>query len=117
MAGGRCWSLSSEKMIQQAKEELQILEAHYPNRFDYLKLELNSFIFQYHYCHSPISTPSTPATTQGSSTNKKRKINVEEDDGDGRLMVKQRKDRVDLVLERAELCLRKIRQVKSTFFS
>lgn len=31
-------------MIEQAKEELQILETQQPKRFNYLKLELKSFI-------------------------------------------------------------------------
>lgn len=31
-------------MIEQAKEELQILELEHPDRFEYLKLDLKSFI-------------------------------------------------------------------------
>lgn len=39
------WSKAREKMIEeQAKDELEALQLLYPNRFEYLKLELKSFI-------------------------------------------------------------------------
>ena len=65
----------SKRMIEeQAKEELEILETQYPNRFEYLKLELKSFIFQIQSQsqlplpenYSPSCFPtSSIATTQG----------------------------------------------------
>ncbi|KAJ4715169.1 hypothetical protein OWV82_013557 [Melia azedarach] len=60
---------SSEKMIEQAKEELEMLETQHLNRFGYLKMELKSFILllesQYNN-NNPISLPtySTAAATQ-----------------------------------------------------
>lgn len=41
---GGCSEKGSRDILEQAKEELQILEAQQPNRFNYLKLELKSFI-------------------------------------------------------------------------
>ena len=65
----------SKRMIEeQAKEELEILETQHPNRFEYLKLELKSFIFHIQSQsqlplpenYSPSSFPtSSIATTQG----------------------------------------------------
>ena len=40
------WSYGKgREMEEQAKEELQMLEAQYPNHFEFLKLELKSYIF------------------------------------------------------------------------
>ncbi|KAA8530921.1 hypothetical protein F0562_005620 [Nyssa sinensis] len=68
---------SGMMMLEQAKEELQILEIQHPNRFDYLKLELKSFILllqSQNLGPNSISLPtSSTATTQASSTSKKRK--------------------------------------------
>ena len=65
----------SKRMIEeQAKEELEMLETQHPNRFEYLKLDLKSFIFQIQYQsqlplpknYSSSSFPtSSIATTQG----------------------------------------------------
>lgn len=33
-------------MEEQAREELELLEAQYPNQYEYLKHELKSFIFE-----------------------------------------------------------------------
>ena len=65
----------SKRMIEeQAKEELEIPETQHPNHFEYLKLELKSFIFQIqsqsqlplpeNYSSSSFPTSSI-ATTQG----------------------------------------------------
>lgn len=39
-----CSEKGTKDILEQAKEELQILEAQQPDRFNYLKLELKSFI-------------------------------------------------------------------------
>lgn len=51
-------------MIEQAKEELEILEDQHPNKFEYLKLELRSFI-TFLESNNSDSVPSTSAATQG----------------------------------------------------
>jgi len=58
-----------ERMIEKAKEELETLENQHPERFDYLKHELKSFISllqSQQLVVDPLPTTST-ATTQGSS--------------------------------------------------
>lgn len=42
--GEGCSEKGNRDILEQAKEELQILEAQQPDRFNYLKLELKSFI-------------------------------------------------------------------------
>ncbi|KAH7850449.1 hypothetical protein Vadar_033173 [Vaccinium darrowii] len=135
---------SGKMMIEQAKEELQILEAQHPNRFEYLKLELKSFITllqsqnpfllsnQYNSSSSVVSSSST-ATTQASSTSKKRKKGSSEmlrpesggkiDQNKRRIqrancddsLNGRRRDRVEVVIERAQACLHKIQQFKTSF--
>ncbi|KAJ0021141.1 hypothetical protein Pint_31110 [Pistacia integerrima] len=126
---------SSWKMIEQAKEELQILETLHPNRFDYLKLELKSFIFFLESQHNNndnnnennnlIYYPSSStATTQASTNNRKRKKagigmgscrNEEMKNKFQRVLGEfKRRDRIDLVLEKAQSCLRKIKELKSS---
>lgn len=56
-----------ERMIEKAKEELQMLETQHPNRFDYLKLELKSFISLLQSQLFIDHLPTTSATTQGFS--------------------------------------------------
>lgn len=51
-------------MIEQAKQELEILEDQHPNNFEYLKLELRSFI-SFLESNNSDSVPSTSAATQG----------------------------------------------------
>ncbi|GLT28728.1 hypothetical protein SLA2020_036380 [Shorea laevis] len=95
------------EMIQQAKEELELLETHHPNRFQYLKLDLKAFILLLQSQQSVSSTVTV--ATQASSTGRKRKR------GGGKFGRGEEGDRrVDLVLERAESCLQKIRKLKST---
>ncbi|XP_057492049.1 uncharacterized protein LOC130777660 [Actinidia eriantha] len=109
-------------MIEQAKEELQILEGQHPNRFEYLKLELKSFISLHQsqnnnnmaFSPNSISLPvSSTATTQASSSSKKRKKIVT--CSELRKHKIPRVDRVEVVLERAQACLRKIHQFKTSF--
>ncbi|KAJ4724253.1 hypothetical protein OWV82_003261 [Melia azedarach] len=116
---------SSGEMIEQAKEELEMLETQHPYRFGYLKMELKSFIFllesQYNNNNNnPISLPtySAAAATQASTSRKRKK------DGSESEICKmvcrngafehKRRNRIDLVLEKAQSCLRKIQQLKSS---
>ncbi|KAJ4724254.1 hypothetical protein OWV82_003262 [Melia azedarach] len=114
-------------MIEQAKEELEMLETQHPHRFGYLKMELKSFIFllesQYNNNNNnnnPISLPtySTAAATQASTSRKRKKGGSESEickmvRRNGAFKHKRR-DRIDLVLEKAQSCLRKIQQLKSS---
>ncbi|KAJ9702909.1 hypothetical protein PVL29_004584 [Vitis rotundifolia] len=63
-------SSMSLRVIQQAKEELEMLEAQHPNRFHSLKLDLKSFIFLHSQnlflnsnCNSNTSS-SSPSSSQ-----------------------------------------------------
>ncbi|KAK4602339.1 hypothetical protein RGQ29_011400 [Quercus rubra] len=139
----------SKRMIEeQAKEELEILETQHPNRFEYLKLELKSFIFHIQSQsqlplpenYSPSSFPtSSIATTQESTSNRKRKVGdclcVLMEDGNESPKKKlqmgttnimgnmkgittnrkiNNRERVDEVLERAQACLQKIQHLKAS---
>ncbi|KAL5983052.1 hypothetical protein ACLOJK_017132 [Asimina triloba] len=115
-------------IIEQAREELQMLESQHPNRFDYLKLELKALV-SHSSCFSA-SSPSLPshpdvslstsARTEVSSNRKKRK--GRDFRQSGAKFQKSRlnaggcgdgsKDRADIAIERAEECLRKIREMK-----
>lgn len=134
---------NGKMMIEQAKEELQILEAQHPNRFEYLKLELKSFIcllqsqnptmlLSNQYDNMVVCSSST-ATTQASSTSKKRKKGASErkrTEPGGKIeqskqliqransdesLYSRRRDRVEVALERAQACLQKIQQFKTSF--
>ncbi|XP_054793008.1 uncharacterized protein LOC129298604 [Prosopis cineraria] len=125
-------TVRDKAMEQQAREELGMLESLYPDRFQYLKLELQSFISQphhHHHHHHHLSFHSSMADTQESSSlnqRKRKKMSPSADeDSDhcyrtencsGRFVKKKKKnkDKVDLLLERAEACLRKIRQFKAS---
>ena len=65
---------ATKDVLEQAKEELQILEAQQPNRFNYLKLELKSLISLLESQSSdvlnaidskPANIPSSSVMTQG----------------------------------------------------
>ncbi|KAK7305596.1 hypothetical protein VNO77_43502 [Canavalia gladiata] len=141
-------------MEEQAKEELKMLEAQYPNQHGFLKQELRSFIFQLQ-CkdQEPQMLPETNHCstflafyddTQESTSLEQRKIGdcglevaladrvVMEGKGDESSELEspktvvmkhyssgknKRKDRVDLVLERAQTCLKKIRHLKTSLLS
>ncbi|RWR90413.1 hypothetical protein CKAN_01950600 [Cinnamomum micranthum f. kanehirae] len=128
---------SESWILEQAKEELQMLEAQHPERFDYLKLQLKSFISDL-TCpnfsssshslsqHLPPSCAalSTSAATQVSSNRRKRKgseirgMGVADSIPKRRIRRSDSSDaRVDIVIERAEACLRKIRLVKESFMN
>lgn len=119
-------------MIEQAKEELLILETQHPSRFDHLKLELKSFISQLesqsfveeNMLHS---LPTSAATTQASSTiRKKRKkgdVNFEayrqkyfQLSGCDDAYMKRRDRNIEAVIEKAQVCLHKIKLFKTAFF-
>ncbi|XP_022933879.1 uncharacterized protein LOC111441161 isoform X1 [Cucurbita moschata] len=144
------WSEARKRMIEdQAKAELESLQLLHPNRFEYLKLELKSFIQllqsqsqsrSEELFHQPNTveasrrrSPSTLAPdsqAESSSCRKRRKMEeggqmkvygnglrreiAESETGDknGR-----RRDRVDVVLERAVVCLRKIQRFKTALIS
>ncbi|KAG4935094.1 hypothetical protein AAZX31_18G047600 [Glycine max] len=136
-------------MEEQAKEELKLLEAQYPNHHEHLKNELRSFIFQLQTNHH--DSEQLPEnnnfsthlaffdTEESTSLEELRKrsdydlelgladrVVIEKIDGSSKLetpksvVVKhfssrknKRKDRVDLVLERAQVCLKKIKHLKT----
>ncbi|GAB4836154.1 hypothetical protein Ancab_039521 [Ancistrocladus abbreviatus] len=112
-------TVSLSMMIEGAKEELEILDTLHPNRFHCLKQDLHSLIFSLlHSHHHPTSPPSaayTDAPTQAStSMNKKRKKAAERWEGEENgLSRKKKKDKVDMVLEKAQACLRKIHDFKT----
>lgn len=56
--------------METAKEELEILQAQYPNRFAYLKSDLQSFISNIREDHAPPSGASSSplVLTQGTCT-------------------------------------------------
>lgn len=58
------------QLMETAKEELEILQAQYPNRFAYLKSDLQSFIYNLREDHAPPSRASSSPLilTQGTFT-------------------------------------------------
>ncbi|XP_009794091.1 uncharacterized protein [Nicotiana sylvestris] len=112
-------------MIEQAKEELEILEDQHPNKFEYLKLELRSFI-TFLESNNSDSVPSTSAATQESSSNRKRKNGSNGSQGNQEPNKKKlqkvvldpvsctKRSRIDVVLERAQACLQKIQRFKTS---
>ncbi|XP_058097877.1 uncharacterized protein LOC131242916 [Magnolia sinica] len=123
--------------VEQAREELQILESQHPNRFDYLKLELKTFIsesdkfssssrFLSENLHSlGDDSHSTSASTQVSSNRRKRKDSKFQECGVDFQKSKPKirrcgvvsEDRVDMVIQRAEACLQKIKETKENFLN
>lgn len=69
MEMGKSESLSLS-VIEQAKEELETLEAQYPNRFRSLKVELQSFIFLHsqNLSLNPSASPSSPSSSSSHKT-------------------------------------------------
>lgn len=68
-----CVRMSSSweiQLMETAKEELEILQAQYPNRFAYLKSDLQSFISNLREDHAPPSRASSSplVLTQGTCT-------------------------------------------------
>ncbi|XP_010528617.1 PREDICTED: uncharacterized protein LOC104805671 [Tarenaya hassleriana] len=120
------WMISSWELMESAKEELEILQTHHPNRFHYLKSELEILLRE---LHAPPSLPSSGdavVLTQESSNCKSKEETRKKGKGMNKRgsqvssfkmaqkVITKRKDRVDLALERAHLCLQKIKVVKSS---
>ncbi|KAK9221019.1 hypothetical protein WN944_009443 [Citrus x changshan-huyou] len=110
-------------MLKQAKEELQMLETQYPNRFGHLKMELKSFILLLESQQYSNNIPSCSTATTQASTNKKRKkggsltheVIIEEISKCQKVEGNFKgRNRIDLVLEKAQSCLRKIQELKSS---
>ncbi|XP_022157363.1 uncharacterized protein LOC111024084 [Momordica charantia] len=137
------WGKGRKRMIEeQATEELEALQLLHPDRFEYLKLELKSFIQllqsqsqsdhpNAHEASKPSPTSLAPDSQESSSCRKRRKI-IEESGSEkacGNRLHRAtaaesetgemigRRNRVDVVLERAVVCLRKIRRFKTALFS
>ncbi|TKY47314.1 hypothetical protein E2542_SST29374 [Spatholobus suberectus] len=142
-------------MEEQAKEELELLEAQYPNQHEYLKHELRSFIFQLqskhqdsellpekNHCSTHLAFyDHTQESTSLEDQKKRSNYGLElaladrvvmegKVDGSSELETpksvvmkhfssrkNKRKDRVDLVLERAQVCLKKIKHLKTFLLS
>ncbi|XP_062107708.1 uncharacterized protein LOC133818689 [Humulus lupulus] len=120
-------------MEEEAEKELRMLEDQYPNRYEYLKLELNHFIS---LLHSRQTTSqlinTTTATTQESTSRRKRKkssteyyrsrywVELTAEDqtrqefDEQKDRISKKGDRVEVVLERAHACLRKIKHLKAS---
>ncbi|XP_010553880.1 PREDICTED: uncharacterized protein LOC104823832 [Tarenaya hassleriana] len=126
------WMTSSSwELMERAEEELEILQTQHPNRFQYLKSELESFIFLLRENHAPPPISGDVVLTQASSNCKKKKskkkrkrmdksgdqvssLGSKKKDKRAQRTMAESKDRVDMVLEKAQLCLEKIRDVKSS---
>ncbi|KDP27279.1 hypothetical protein JCGZ_21010 [Jatropha curcas] len=112
-------------MAIQAKEDLEIIETHHPNHFEYLKTDLKTFISvlesqQLLYTENLNSVVSLPTSShlvapQASTCEKRKKrkgfCRIQEPEKKGRacrhsserlenVELKRNKDKVDLVLER-----------------
>ncbi|XP_058749094.1 uncharacterized protein LOC131622068 [Vicia villosa] len=128
--------------LEQAKQELKMLETLYPNQHNYLKHELRTFIIQHSYSHplpqyhTSLAFLDTEESTNLEQTKglklglpdieevkEKKDIESSELEPPKSVVIKhssrqnKRKDRVDLVLERAQNCLKKIRHFKTSLFS
>ncbi|XP_027931194.1 uncharacterized protein LOC114187211 [Vigna unguiculata] len=146
--------MKGSMMEELAKEELELLEAQYPNQHEYLKHELKSFIFQlqtknldsellleHNHCNNHFVFLDTEESTSLEGQKKSIDCGLEPALGD-RVVTEgeisesseletpksnvmkhsssrknKRKDRVDLVLERAQVCLKKIKHLKTFLLS
>ncbi|XP_060192812.1 uncharacterized protein LOC132622254 [Lycium barbarum] len=113
----------SKGKMEQAKEELEILEAQHPNKFEYLKLELRSFISLLESHHSDPVPSSSYIATQESSSNRKRKNGSFGSPEEPKKKLQRalqesvgctKRSRIDVVMERAQACLQKIQQFKTS---
>ncbi|KAL3649484.1 hypothetical protein CASFOL_005887 [Castilleja foliolosa] len=99
------------ELIERAKEELEILEAQHPNKYECLKMDLKAFISGFHEFHSEPTCFST-ATRESSSCRKKRRnmdgCEVFVDSNRGGM------NKTDIVLEKAQQCLQKIQHLKNS---
>ncbi|KAK9074845.1 hypothetical protein SSX86_003164 [Deinandra increscens subsp. villosa] len=113
-------------MKELAEQELKVLEAQHPTRFQHLKLHLKEFIHhldqqdqdpQYSFNHHSI-------ITKESSSSRKRHREEEEEDGYTKPKPKTRSRSkrggdggIRDAIHKAEACLHKIRTLKSFFCS
>ncbi|XP_057809303.1 uncharacterized protein LOC131023748 [Salvia miltiorrhiza] len=96
---------SRESLIEQAKEEIEILEQEHPNKFTSLKQELRAFISQLEaelLLDKPTTISIFAETQESSTTNNTKNV------------VKRRRCKTDAVLERAQQCLHKIQHLKTS---
>ncbi|XP_027337518.1 uncharacterized protein LOC113851248 [Abrus precatorius] len=125
-------------MVERAMEELKMLETKYPNQHEFLKQQLRSFILQHqesqmlqenNHCTTFLAFCDTEESTNyglnlalADRVVMKGKIDEssELESPKGVVMSSRkskRRDRVDLVLERAQTCLKKIRHLKTSLLS
>ncbi|CDP01721.1 unnamed protein product [Coffea canephora] len=124
----------TKEMIEQAKEELQILEAQQPDNFNYLKDELKSFISRLESQSLPLPSAGfflffmgtsllyIVVITESSACKKRKKEDSLEDENiegpkrkSQRVAGDERRNRIDLAIERARECLEKIQRFKTSF--
>ncbi|KAK6797786.1 hypothetical protein RDI58_005488 [Solanum bulbocastanum] len=112
--------------MEEAKKELEILETQHPNKFEYLKLELRSFISFLESHYSDTLPSNSYVDTQESSSNRKRKngsFGIKEEPKKKLQRVGQdtvgcsKRSRIDVVMERAQACLQKIQRFKTSNIS
>ncbi|TMW88189.1 uncharacterized protein LOC107010819 [Solanum pennellii] len=109
--------------MEEAKKELEILETQHPNKFEYLKLELRSFISFLESHNSDTLPSSSYVDTQESSSNRKRKNGSFASKEEPKKKLQRvgqdtvgcnKRSRIDVVMERAQACLRKIQRFKTS---
>lgn len=125
-----------ESLIEQAKEEVEILEYQHPNKFNSLKQDLRAFISELEdsqnlllkqttisifsetqgnnnppslaiYEILPSQTSNVLIDAESSTTNKRKEVGLVGGD-------MKKRSKTDVVLERAQRCLHKIRQLKTS---
>ncbi|KAI3712746.1 hypothetical protein L1987_71311 [Smallanthus sonchifolius] len=104
-----------KNMKELAKQELKLLEAQHPTRFQYLKLQLKEFIhiLEQEEEEKQQQFYQSMVTDQESSSSRKRQREGEKDDG----CKMRRGEGVRDAIHRAEACLHKIQTLKSFFCS
>ncbi|KAJ4784292.1 hypothetical protein LUZ62_035538 [Rhynchospora pubera] len=122
--------MALESWIEEiAREELIKLENQHPNRFNHLKTELKLFISEpkmepYLLSPEPISPCLNHYTSTQESSNRKRNLDCgtvhnrefkrKKARKEVRCMYDRIEDNVESAIERAEACLKRIREVKKS---
>ncbi|CAH1413771.1 unnamed protein product [Lactuca virosa] len=114
-------------MKELAEQELKILEAQHPTRFQLLKLELKSFIQLFDEEEQQQSFERKQQQqqfhlsilTQESSSRKRERMKVEREEGKTKRSGRRRRaeEGISGAIQKAEACLRKIEALKSLFRS
>ncbi|KAI7753995.1 hypothetical protein M8C21_015560, partial [Ambrosia artemisiifolia] len=120
---------NNQKMKELAKQELELLEAKYPTRFRYLKLQIKEFIHlldeeedeQLFKQKQKKQQFYQSIITQESSSGRKRQREEEMDDGyrkpepepKPKTRIRRRKEGICDAIHKAEACLHKIQTLKS----